>query len=250
MTLNPLQNKIIAAIDAAASELVSASHQIHDKPELGYEELFASKLLEDTIESHGFHVERGLAGIPTAFRARKGNPEGPRVAFLAEYDALPEIGHACGHNVIATSALTAAIGLGAVVEELGGEVHLIGTPAEESSGAKVDLVEKGVFDEVDAAMMIHPYKGNYTAMQSLAIDAYKVEFFGVAAHAAAAPWDGKNALDGLILLFTSLNALRQHIRPDARIHGIISHGGAAPNIVPEYTEGSFLCACQQSRLLE
>ncbi len=239
MELDQQQNKILAAIDAAAAEIISVSHQIHDHPELGREEFFASKLLADTIEAHGFKVERGVAGIPTAFRARKGSPEGPRVAFLAEYDALPEIGHGCGHNVIASSALAAAIGLGSVIDSLSGEVLLIGTPAEETFGAKVEMTEKGVFDEVDAAMMVHPYHDNFTAAETLAIDGYRVEFFGVASHAASAPWEGKNALDGLILLFNNLNALRQHIRPDARIHGIIKSGGAAPNIIPEYADGRF-----------
>lgn len=249
MELDQLQNQISAAIDAAAAEIISVSHQIHAHPELGREEVFASGLLADTIAGHGFEVERGVAGIPTAFRARKGGGSGPRVAFLAEYDALPEVGHGCGHNVIASSALAAAIGLGDVIESLAGEVLLIGTPAEESFGAKVEMTDKGVFDEVDAAMMIHPYHENFSDVETLAIDGYRVEFFGVAAHAAAAPWDGRNALDGLILLFNNLNALRQHIRPDARIHGIIKSGGAAPNIIPEYADGRFYVRASKRQYL-
>ena len=249
MILNPHQNKIIAAIDAAASEIISVSHQIHAKPELGYEEFFASKLLEDTIESHGFQVERGLAGIPTAFRARKGNPEGPRVAFLAEYDALPEIGHACGHNVIAASALAAAIGLGSIAAELPGQVQLIGTPAEETSGTKVEMVKKGVFDELEAALMIHGHSGNYNAMETYAIDALRVEYFGIAAHSSGAPWEGKNALDALLILFDNLNTLRKNVRPDARINGVILAGGKAANIVPDYSDGRFYVRAQRRAYL-
>jgi len=244
MDLTPQHTKIITAIDSVADLILSISHQIHAQPETAYQEIFASNLLADTLESFGFQIERGVAGIPTAFRASKGNPNGPRVAFLAEYDALPEIGHACGHNIIATSALSAGIGLGAVVNDLPGQVLVIGTPAEETSGAKVAMVKLGIFNDVDAALMIHPYAGNYTLTESLALDAIQVEYFGKPAHAAAAPWDGKNALDALILLFTSLNALRQQIKPDARIHGIITHGGVAPNIIPDYTVGRFYLRAQ------
>ena len=244
MDLTPQHTKIITAIDSVADLILSISHQIHAQPETAYQEIFASNLLADTLESFGFQIERGVAGIPTAFRASKGNPNGPRVAFLAEYDALPEIGHACGHNIIATSALSAGIGLGAVVNDLPGQVLVIGTPAEETSGAKVAMVKLSIFNDVDAALMIHPYAGNYTLTESLALDAIQVEYFGKPAHAAAAPWDGKNALDALILLFTSLNALRQQIKPDARIHGIITHGGVAPNIIPDYTVGRFYLRAQ------
>jgi len=239
MDITSQHTKIITAINAAADLIFSISHQIHAQPEIAYQEFFASGLLADALESFGFQVERGITGIPTAFRASKGNPDGPRVAFLAEYDALPELGHACGHNIIAASALSAGIGLGAIVDDLPGQVLVIGTPAEETSGAKVEMVKLGIFNDVDAALMIHPFAGNYTLTEALALDAIQVEYFGAPAHAAAAPWDGKNALDALVLLFTSLNALRQQIKPDARIHGIITHGGVAPNIIPEYTAGRF-----------
>lgn len=187
-----------------------------------------------------FYVERGFAGIPTAFCARKrGKKDSPRVAFLAEYDALPELGHACAHNLISTAALTAGVGLGAVVEDLEGEVWVVGTPAEETDGAKVNMVNDGFFNEVDAALMIHAYEGNYTEIESLAMDAIEVEFFGHASHAAAAPWNGVNALDAIILTFNNINALRQQMRPDARIHGVIVNGGAAPNIIPDYARSQF-----------
>jgi amidohydrolase len=249
MNLNEHQQKIIAAVESAESIILSVSHQIHDRPELGNQEVFASKLLIDTLLSFGFEVERGFAGISTAFCARKGQRSGPHVAFLAEYDALPGIGHGCGHNLISTAALSAGIGLGAVIEELPGEVWVVGTPAEETDGAKVKMVERGVFNDLEAALMIHPHDDNYTLTISLAMDAWEVEFFGKPSHAATAPWEGKNALDAMILLFTSINALRQQIRPDARIHGVITNGGAAPNIIPDHTVARFYVRASQRSYL-
>lgn len=249
MKLNVQQKMIITAIDSAEKSILSVSHQIHDHPEMGYEEVFAADLLTKTLEGFGFAVERGVAGMPTAFRARKGSRPGPRVAILAEYDALPEIGHACGHNVIASSALAAGIGLGAVIEEVGGEVWVMGTPAEETDGGKIGMIEHGAFKDVDAAMMMHPYGTNYAVTESLAMDAIQIEFRGKTAHAAATPWEGKNALDALLLTFSNINALRQQVRPDARIHGIITHGGAAPNIIPDYTAARFYVRAAQRSYL-
>ena len=239
MKLNTHQEDILRAIDSAADTIINVSHQIHSHPEIGYEEVFASGLLVQVLETNGFEVEREYAGIPTAFCARKGKRTGPRIAFLAEYDALPGIGHACGHNMIASAALGAGIGLGKVIEQTSGEVLVIGTPAEETDGAKVVMVERGAFQQVDAALMIHAHEKNYYLTENLAMDALEVHFFGKAAHAAAAPWDGINALDALILTFTSINALRQQVHPDARIHGVITQGGEAPNIIPEHTVGRF-----------
>lgn len=249
MIPSSISSQILAAVDAAAPRILAVSHQIHDRPELGYQEVFASGLLAETLAAYGYSIERGFAGITTAFCARKGSPGGLRVALLAEYDALPEIGHGCGHNVIAGGALAAAVGLGAVVEETGGEVWLIGTPAEETDGAKVLMVERGAFAQVDAALMIHPHEGSYYTTESLAMDALQVEFFGQPAHAAAAPWEGVNALDALLLTFANLNALRQQIQPDARIHGIITHGGTAPNIIPDYTAARFYIRARQRAYL-
>ena len=253
MELNTLQNKIVEAINAHAETILSVSHQVHDHPEMGYQEIFASGLLADTLEGMGFAVERGYAALTTAFRARKGRSRGAHVAFLAEYDALPGIGHACGHNIICSSALAAGIGLGAVIEHLpedvSGEVSVIGTPAEETDGAKVTMVDKNAFQDLDAALMIHPHENNYYLTESLAIDAWEVEFFGQPSHAAAAPWVGKNALDAMILTFTNINALRQQIRPDARIHGVITNGGAAPNIIPDHTVANFYVRARQRQYL-
>jgi amidohydrolase len=249
MELNSGHRNILAAIDAAADRILSVSHQIHAHPELGYQEVFASGLLAKTLEAFDFQVERGFADIPTAFRAHKGIGVGPRVAFLAEYDALPEVGHACGHNMIAASALAAGIGLGAVIAELQGEVWVVGTPAEETDGAKVVMVERGAFKNVDAALMIHALDGNYTLAETLAMDALEVEFFGKPSHAAATPWNGLNALDALILTFNNVNALRQQVRPDARLHGVITDGGAAPNIIPQHSAARFYLRARQRSYL-
>ncbi len=254
MELTTLQNTIINSINSKASVILSTSHQIHDHPELAYQEVFASGLLADTLEGLGFAVERGYAGIQTAFRARKGDAGGAHVAFLAEYDALPGIGHACGHNMICASALAAGIGLAALIDmpdgKSLGEVSVIGTPAEESEGGKVVMTERGAFSDLDAALMVHPLDGNYYIAEALAMDSWEVEFFGKSAHAAAAPWDGKNALDALLLTFTNINALRQQIYPDARIHGVIMDGGSAPNIIPEYTRARFHVRAKKRLYLE
>lgn len=239
MELDIKQSHIIESIDNAASEIIEASHKIHEHPELGYQEVFASNLLTEILHKYGFQVEKGFAGIDTAFCAKKGGATGPRVAFLAEYDALPGIGHGCGHNIIAASALGAGIGLGAVIDESGGEVWVIGTPAEETDGAKVTMVERGVFNNIDAALMVHPHEGYFYVTESLALDCIEIAFTGKTAHAASAPWEGKNALDAMILTFNNINALRQQIQPDARIHGVILDGGKAPNIIPDYTMAHF-----------
>jgi len=250
MKLDTLQEKILAHIQTSADEILSISHKIHQHPELGNQEKFASNLLSEKLESYGFSVERGYADIPTAFCAHKGSASKPVVAYLAEYDALPSIGHACGHNVIATSALAAGIGLGAVLNEISGQVWVVGTPAEETAGAKVVMVEKGCFNAVDAVMMIHPFDGNYMLIDSLALSARQASFYGKPAHAAAAPWEGINALDAIILAFNNINALRQQIQSDARLNGIISKGGEAPNIIPEYTEGRFYLRAKRRDTLD
>ncbi len=249
MQLGDQKQHILQAIDDAADQILSVSHQIHERPELGYEEVFASTILSETLEKFGFHVERRFAGIPTAFCARKGPGGGPRIAFLAEYDALPEIGHACGHNVIAASALSAGIGLGAVINELSGEVLVIGTPAEETDGGKVTMVNRGCFDDIDSALMVHPYSGDYALTEAPAYEAIQISFQGKAAHAAAAPWDGVNALDAMLLTFANINALRQQMRPDGRIHGVITKGGSAPNIIPEYTQARFYVRASNRKYL-
>jgi amidohydrolase len=249
--LDTTQEKIIVSIDTASDQVLDVSRQIHDHPELGSQEFFASGLLVQTLREHGFEIETGFAGLETAFCARKGKPGiKPVVAFLAEYDALPEIGHACGHNIICTSALSAGLGLGSVIDQLQGQVWVVGTPAEETVGAKVIMAKRGYFNGVDTALMIHPHIGNYYTTHALALTALKVEFFGKPSHAAAAPWEGVNALDALLLTFTNINALRQQLKPDVRIHGVITKGGDAPNIIPEYTMGLFYVRAQQRLYLD
>jgi amidohydrolase len=238
MDKDRLRQQILQRIDAEADQLKRIALDLHQNPELGGEERFAANRLTGYASEQGFQVTRPLEGLETAFRATAGQT-GPKVAFLAEYDALPEIGHACGHNLIAMASTAAAVGLAAVLEQVEGEVSLFGTPAEETNGAKVVLSQAGVFDGYDAAMIVHPGAKTSVYAASLALDPLEFTFHGRPAHAASTPHEGINALDAVIQLFNSLNALRQHLKPDVRIHGIISEGGVAPNIVPERAVARF-----------
>jgi amidohydrolase len=238
---DPLKLKVAETVDRLADELEGLSHRIHDTPELAFKEVQAHGWLADFLEKHGARVERGVGGLPTAFRATiEGQGTGPTVAIRAEYDALPGIGHACGHNVIAT----AGAGAGAALATLGrlpyaGRIQVIGTPAEEGGAGKVKLLDAGVFEGVGAAMMIHGRCGTQVWRPTLGIIKVKVEFFGRAAHASSWPWRGTNALNALIGLFNALDAMRQQLRPDARVHGVITKGGEQANIIPEYTSAEF-----------
>jgi amidohydrolase len=238
--IEALKQRVVEEVDSLRDELIRMADTIHDHPEVAFQEHRSAGLLADLLASHGFAVERGQAGLDTAFVATfRGKVEGPAIAFLAEYDALPGLGHACGHNLIGTSAVGAGLAAKTVVPELGGAIQVIGTPAEEGGGGKAYLVDAGVFDGVDAAMMVHPSTRNLTRRTSLTSYKVGIEFFGKPAHAAAKPDEGVNALEALILTYNGINALRQHVRPDARIHGVITHGGEAPNIVPEYAAARF-----------
>lgn len=216
------------------------SDYIYNNPELGNQEYKACEKLTRYLAENGFSVEIGVAMRPTAFCAvydsKKG---GPTVAFLCEYDALPEIGHGCGHNMIGTMSAAAGVILKNVLDQIGGRIMVIGTPAEETEGAKVDMVRQGVFDGVDAALILHPLDSSHESGTSLAMDALQFTFRGKAAHAAAEPEKGINALDGVILTFNGINALREHLRSDIRIHGIIKEGGVAPNVVPDLAVTQF-----------
>ncbi len=235
-----VKNAIAEAVDRLTDELDDLSRKIHANPELGYHEVKAAAWLTDFLERHGFKVERSVAGIETAFRATIENGAGPTIAILCEYDALPEIGHACGHNVIATSGAGAGAALAAVKAQLPpGRVQVIGTPAEEGGGGKIKLLGAGVFDGVDCAMMIHGLDRTLLFSPLLGIVRLGFEFHGKAAHASSAPWKGINALDAVIQTFNGINALRQQLHPDVRIHGIITNGGVAPNIIPEYAAAIF-----------
>jgi amidohydrolase len=223
--------RIADHVEAHADQMVEVSHSIWEHPELCYEEHHAHDLLCDALESGGMQVERGAFDLPTAFRATAGT-EGPTIAVCCEYDALPGIGHACGHNVIAAAGLGAGLAAAALAEEMGGRVMVLGTPAEEGGGGKVLMIERGALEGVDAAMMVHPADQDLDSMWAIAIHELSATYHGKAAHAAAAPHLGVNALDAAVLGYVNVAALRQHIRADERVHGIFTHAGDKPNIVP------------------
>jgi amidohydrolase len=238
--MSAVKDEIAAAVDRLGDELEALSHRIHDHPELGYQEVKACGWLTEFLGRQGFAVEAGVAGVPTAFRATIETGDGPAIAILCEYDALPAIGHACGHNVIATAGAGAGAALAAVRGKLPkGRVQVIGTPAEEGGGGKVRLIRGGVFAGVDAAMMVHGWDRWVPHQDLLGVVRVGFEFTGKAAHASADPWEGVNALDGVIQTFNNVAMLRQQVRPDARVHGIVTSGGAAPNIIPEFAAAMF-----------
>ncbi len=235
-----LKERVIAAVDERRDLLLRLSATIHANPEIAFQEHKAAALLCDVLQARGFSLERPGGGLETAFRAEaRGTGGGPTVALLAEYDALPELGHACGHNIIAASAIGAGLAVQSVLGQLPGRVVVIGTPAEQAGGGKLILIERGIFSDVDAAIMVHPSSYTMVARGSLASFRLNIEFYGKASHAAAAPEDGINALEAVILTFNNINALRLHLRGDARVHGIITHGGAASNIIPDYAAAVF-----------
>jgi len=239
LEIEELKLKIKDSVESQRQQLIQLSLNIHDNPELGFKEEKAVAWLTGYLEDSGFHVERGIAGLATAFRATYGQGS-PTIALLAEYDALPKIGHACGHNIIGVSAVGAAVASKSIIDKLGGSIVVMGTPGEEVFGGKIDMVKAGTFKEIDVAMLVHPEVRNMPTEEALACSSLEVEFFGRPAHAAGQPHKGINALDAMILAFTSINSLRQHIRGDARIHGIITDGGEAPNIVPAHSAAVFL----------
>src|SRR5215831_15699726 len=236
-----LKQRVCEVIDRRAADLIETADWIHAHPEIGHQEVEASRRLAGMLEAAGVAVQMGTAGMATAFKAELGADTAarPRVAILAEYDALPGLGHGCGHNLIGTSAIGAGLALKEVVPELPGSIWVLGTPAEESaapnSGGKVHMVNAGIFNDVDAAIMFHP--GTETAVtldRSLAARGFEFYFHGRAAHAAGAPEEGINALDAVVLMYNAISVLRQQVRSDVRIHGIILSGGAAANIIPDY----------------
>lgn len=239
MTASVLKRQVCDAIDAMASMLIDVSHAIHAKPELAFHEVEAARLLTARLESAGLPVTRGAFGLPTAYASAFGPAGAPEVAILSEYDALPGIGHACGHNIIATTGLGAALALGALGDALPGRVRYLGTPAEERGGGKELMARQGAFEGVDAAMMVHPAGIDLITMPCIAISEVVVTYRGKSSHASAMPHAGLNALDALVTAYQAIAQLRQHIKHSERIHGIITRGGNAPNIVPDETEGFF-----------
>ncbi len=237
--------EIKRAIDSYKEKAVKVSHAIHEHPEPRFEEKFAAAELSKAAEELGLKVERGVGNLPTAFRAEFGG-EGPIVAIMAEYDALPN-GHSCGHNLIAGAALTAVAGLSRIGSQLPGRIVFLGTPAEEGGGGKILLLDRGALKGVDAAMMAHPMDAEYRTMPALATHQMKIAFHGRAAHASLAPWDGASALTAVVQLFQTLDSLRLHLRDGSRLHGIITNGGQAVNIVPELTECQILARGKTSK---
>lgn len=229
---------ITDAVDGARDRLIRLSHEVHANPELCFEEVVSSGLVADALEEAGFAVERGICDLETAFSATSGGGD-LEIAICAEYDALPGIGHACGHNIIASAAVGAAIGLKPVADDLGITIRVLGTPAEEGGGGKIFMLERGGFDGVHAAMMVHPAPFESDTMPCLAVQPLHVRYKGKSAHASAFPELGLNAADALTVAQVAIGLLRQHITSSDRIHGIVTDGGDAPNIVPERTAGKW-----------
>jgi len=249
LNIKKLKDSIIGEIEACRHQLRQLSLKIHSSPELGFQEVKAAAWLTQYLEENGFSIERGICELPTAFRGSYGQGK-PAIAILAEYDALPKLGHACGHNLIAGCAVGAAVASKPAIDRFGGSVLVIGTPAEELYGGKGIMAERGAFDKVDMAMMVHPGVHDTATTQALACVGLEVEFFGKAAHAATRPERGINALEAMLQSFATINSLRQHIKDKARIHGIITDGGEAANIVPAHSAGNFLVRAEDDTYLD
>ena len=239
--MDQIKEQIGAEVETLAQDLFAISDFLKANPETAYQEFKACEHLSRVLNENGFRVQKGVGNVETAFLARPSDcqPGRPTVAFLAEYDALPKIGHGCGHNLIAAASLGAAMALKRILGNETGGLAIVGTPAEEGGGGKVRLAEAGVFDDIDAAMMFHPGQLNIPGKDMLGRIKFKTEFFGRTAHASGSPDRGINALDAMVSTYANINAIRQHLRPDGRIHGIITHGGDAPNIIPDYAAGLF-----------
>ena len=238
MNLDEAKSTICSYIDDISDELIAVSHAIHENPELGYEEHFAHEQLTKVLIDKGLDVHKSAYEIDTAFEATAGKT-GPVVALLCEYDALPGIGHACGHNIIAAAGIGAGLAASTLTETFNGQLRILGTPAEEGGGGKVRMLNRGAFESVEAVLMIHPADADLPNISSLAVQQLQATYTGKAAHAAAAPEKGINALDGAVLGYMGVAALRQHIAPDERLHGIFTNGGQKANIVPETAESTW-----------
>ena len=235
--------RLAAAVDAARDEILGLSRRIHQNPEPAFEEQRASAWVAEILAGRGYRVEHPAGSLQTAVRATLAGGRGgtsPRIGILAEYDALPGLGHGCGHNTMAASGVGAAIALASLADELPGEIVFLGTPAEERGSGKAIMIADGLFDGIDAALLFHPCDRNHVESQPLASEDVEVVFHGLQAHAAADPWKGRNALDAMVLLFSSVGLWRQQLRPDARVHGIIQEGGTAANIIPDRTRAWFM----------
>jgi amidohydrolase len=255
--LGDAKRRLAAAVDAARDEILDLSHRIHAHPEPAFEERYAATAVSEVLARHGFAVEHPAGSLETAVRATlpggrqgHGSARGPRIGILAEYDALPDLGHGCGHNTMAASGVGAALALAALAPELDGEIVFLGCPAEERGSGKQFMLDDGLFEGLDAALLFHPSDQTSSTCWLLASVDVDVTFTGLAAHAAADPWEGRNALDALVLLFSSIGLWRQQLRPDARVHGIVLEGGSAANIIPERTVGRFMLRSTDQAYLE
>ena len=244
-----LKASVTSQIDRNRHGLSELARNIHDNPETGFQEVKAAAWLTRLLEENGFSVKRGIYRLPTAFRASYGKGK-PVIAFIAEYDALPGVGHACGHNISGTISAGAAVAAKLATDQFPGCITVIGTPAEELYGGKAIMAKRGAFKDLDAAMMVHSGTGNTATTQALACQNLYIEFFGQAAHAAARPEMGINALEAMIQSFNAINSLRQHIKSNARIHGIITDGGQASNVVPDHSAGELIIRAAEDDYLE
>ncbi len=251
MPLSPeVESSIDRAVDDCADELLGLARRIHENPELRFEEYKASEWIAEFLARRGHAVERGLAGMATALRARAGSGKRPRVAILAEYDALPGVGHACGHNLIAAGAVGAFVGAAAVADAHAGEVVLLGTPAEEGGGGKIEMIKAGTFEGIDAAIMFHPFDRDLLAHPALASVWLTFDFHGTPSHAALAPQSGHSALTACLDTFRLIDGQRVHFRDGVRVHGFVTDGGQAVNIVPEHAACEFSVRALDGRELE
>lgn len=237
------KQEILDYIENKKYDYVEISHRIHERPELGNEEIFASRTLIDQLRANDFEIETDIAEHATGFIATyQSEKEGPTIGYLAEYDALPGLGHACGHNIIGTASVLAGIALKQVIDHVGGKVVVLGCPAEEggeNGSAKASYVKAGVIDDIDIALMIHPGNETYPTINTLAVDVLDIKFYGKSAHASENADEALNALDAMISYFNGVAQLRQHIKKSHRVHGVILDGGKAANIIPDYTHARF-----------
>ncbi len=247
-TLEEIRRRVVERVDEVAAELVEVSHLIHDRPEQNFEEHFASELLARSATRNGLASERGAFGLGTAVHGETGS--GPLVCVMSEYDALPGIGHGCGHNVIAAAGLGAAIALAAVADDAGGRLRWLGTPAEEGGGGKIIMARSGALEGVETAMMVHSAGHDLTSIDAIALRQIECDYEGAEAHAAAAPERGRNALDAAVLGYMGVASLRQHILPTERVHGILTRAGEKPNIVPRHASSQWYVRSDTMESLE
>ena len=245
---------ILDYIENNKRHYIEMSHQIHQRPDLGNEEIFASRTLIEHLKKEGFDIETDLAGHATGFIARyESTKPGPTIGFLAEYDALPGLGHACGHNIIGTASTLAGVALSKVIDQIGGTVIVLGCPAEEggvNGSAKASYVKEGIIDELDVALMVHPGNETYKTINTLAVDVLDIKFYGKSTHASENADEARNALDAMISYFNGVAQLRQHIKKSERVHGVILDGGKAANIIPDYTHARFYTRATTRKALD